>query len=192
MIALICSATSVFGHGQHAPKTIDQLTAESKTILHATVESTHSAWNAAADQIYTEVDLKVVESIKGTDQPDSIVTLRLLGGTVGDIRMTIVGQPTFQAGEEVFIYLQANRSNPMPFTAMHEGKLSIANDQFTGQEVVFAEHLEAEPFDAYKANVEVAVFEQEKIILPDGQLLAPVGLPEIADPSINAQEGGEQ
>ncbi len=185
-----CTASVTSGHGQLAPRTVDQLTVESGSIVHAHVERVASAWNASGDQIFTEVDIKVVESFKGDDQADDVIRLRILGGTVGDIRMTIIGQPVFRDGEEVLVYLLENRRHLLPVTGMHEGKLTIAVDAQTGERVVFAEHLEAEPFDAYRTNLEIAVFEYERVLLPDGQLLAPRGLPEIADPSVDAVEGG--
>lgn len=55
-------------------------------------------------RIVTDVALQVEESIKGDQAPGAAITVRRLGGVVGDMGMQVAGEPTFETGETVVLF----------------------------------------------------------------------------------------
>src|SRR5512136_451443 len=73
---------------------LPELVAAADRIVVADVQSSHAAWDASHRTIYTTVEIRVRESWKGPSPSDGAITLRHLGGTVGEIEMTVHGAPT--------------------------------------------------------------------------------------------------
>ncbi len=105
---------------------IDQLTRRAAVIVEGEVTDVRSDWTPDRDRIYTTVTLRVSHVHKG-NVPAATMSLRLLGGRVGDITMSIVGQPSFQSDEQVFLFLAPNFDRrEIPFVGSEEGKLRVA------------------------------------------------------------------
>ena len=81
--------------------TVEELTASSQIIVHARVESSGARWEGS--NIYTYTDLEVIESVKGAS-PDR-VTVKQLGGKVGEEALEVAGTPALKPGEEVVLFL---------------------------------------------------------------------------------------
>ena len=109
-----------------APKWTDaQLAGFSDVILRGRVARVAVAKDEAADSIYTYVSLDVAEVLKGS-LADSRVTIKQLGGRVGQTALQIAGQPTFEAGEDVLVFLEVRpRDHTLTTTAQWQGKFTI-------------------------------------------------------------------
>jgi hypothetical protein len=96
----------------------------------ARIESVH---NAARGRLFTLVRVVVEESLKG-EFPDGEITLRQLGGSVGDLRQWIDGNPEFVLGERVLLFLDQDRDGNLRVAHLFQGKYGIAVDPETGEE----------------------------------------------------------
>lgn len=136
---------------------IDALTASADTIVHADVASAKSEWNAAHDQIWTNITLQVRQMLKG-DTTKKAISFRQLGGTVGDLTLTVVGLPSFAAGEEIVVFLHKALAS-QDFGYWVQGKWIATTDEDTNQKVFQQElaGLESETGDQ----------KQEKLVLDD-------------------------
>ncbi len=100
-----------------------ELTAAAEQIVVGEVLSTRSAWDAAHLNIYTTIDIRVQESWKGAPPNDGILTIRQLGGSVGEIEMTVYGMARFTAGERSLLFLHGAR-----VVGMSQGKRGLRWD----------------------------------------------------------------
>jgi len=80
---------------------LQRLTTESNLIVYGRIESSYSQWEGKT--IYTYTTLRVNESLKG--EGGSLVTVKQLGGTVGETGLEVPGTPKLIAGEDVVLFL---------------------------------------------------------------------------------------
>jgi hypothetical protein len=96
-----------------------------------------SSWNAAHTQILTDVYVRASQYVKGGGP--GTVHLQLLGGTVGEITMAVLGQADFTPQEDVFLFLTpAWESDPFPVVQGEHGKFSVRIDARSGRKVLSA------------------------------------------------------
>ena len=88
----------------------DAATADAGHIVHGDVVASRSFWSEDGLRIYTDVEVAVRETLKGSVQPT--VTVRLLGGEVGEIGQMVPGAPRLREGEEVVLLLQRPAGQP--------------------------------------------------------------------------------
>lgn len=90
-----------------ARASLRELSGESELIVRARVTSSHCDWaNEAQKNIYTFADLEVIETLKG-EKVDKI-TVRQLGGQIGDWGMIVSGTPYLQKDDEAIFFLVRN------------------------------------------------------------------------------------
>lgn len=82
---------------------------ESNRIVLGTVLTSQAQWldpdGDGGQSIYTVATFKVDQSIKGGDQPGTILTLHVFGGTIGNRTMTAPGLPLFKKDERLLLCL---------------------------------------------------------------------------------------
>ena len=83
-----------------------ELTAASDQIVVADVLSAESAWDNGHRNIYSTFEISVQESWKGAPPANGRIRIRQLGGTVGEIEMTVLGMPQFISGERALLFLR--------------------------------------------------------------------------------------
>jgi len=83
-----------------------ELTEGADQIVVADVVSTECAWDKDHRNIYSTIEINVRERWKGTIPGDGRIKIRQLGGTVGDIEMTVYGMPSFEPGERALLFLR--------------------------------------------------------------------------------------
>ena len=84
-------------------------------------------------RLFTLIRIVVEEAVKG-DFPDGEITIRQIGGTVGDLRHWIYGSPEFVLGERVLLFLDEDRDGNLRVAHLFQGKYSISLDSDTGEE----------------------------------------------------------
>ncbi|HYR51743.1 MAG TPA: hypothetical protein VET83_03925, partial [Candidatus Dormibacteraeota bacterium] len=78
--------------------TLQELTKKASSIVIGKVEGATSSWDAANKEIYTFYTITVSQPVKGAKGGETI-TIRQLGGTVGNIASIVPGMPSFKKGE---------------------------------------------------------------------------------------------
>jgi hypothetical protein len=99
---------------------LPELVAAADRIVVADVLSTQSAWDSSGRTIHTTVAIAVRESWKGPSDGSASISLRQLGGTVGEIEMTVHGSAKFAVGERALLFLRGAR-----LVGMSQGKRSL-------------------------------------------------------------------
>ncbi len=99
---------------------LSELTSSADRIVIAAVVSVASSWDAAHRNIHTAVELAVQESWKGEIPGSGRFTLHQLGGTVGEIEMSVLGAARFVPGERALLFLKGHR-----LAGMAQGKRAV-------------------------------------------------------------------
>jgi hypothetical protein len=104
---------------------LQALTKRSDSIVMAKVNDVTSSWDAAHKEIYTTISLQILNPVKGR-KGESTVTLRQIGGTVGNIASIVPGMPSFRVGEEVVLFLTQKDAAGYPWVmGLQQGKYSV-------------------------------------------------------------------
>jgi hypothetical protein len=104
------------------------LAKKSDAIVLASVED-QSARYDSRKEIFTYITLRVLEPVKGPKKGD-VITIRELGGTVGNIASIVPGTPSFKVGEEVVIFLTGKDTAGYPWVmGLEQGKYSVTTDE---------------------------------------------------------------
>ena len=90
---------------QVQPVTLPELVQRSTTIVHGTVQETHTAWEEGGARLYTYVTVSPVELLKGNSPAGRTMTFRQLGGRDGDRIVYVAGTPRFSPKQEVLLFL---------------------------------------------------------------------------------------
>jgi len=102
-----------------------ELTKKSDSIVMARVDDAVSSWDAAHKEIYTYITLNVLQPMKG-NKGATTITLRQLGGTVGNIASVVPGMPSFRKGEEVVVFLTQKDAAGYPWVmGLQQGKYTV-------------------------------------------------------------------
>ncbi len=104
-----------------------QLVGLSTLIIEGRVVEMHSEWNPNRTQIHTLVTLDVARAYKGTIAGGKL-TVRMLGGRVGDIAQRLVDAPTFSLDEDVIVFFEKDPSQPIAITGFNQGKLTVRTE----------------------------------------------------------------
>src|SRR5947209_4489421 len=84
--------------------TLQELTKKSDSIVMARVDDATASWDANHKEIYSYYTLHILQPVKGR-KGETTITLRQIGGTVGNIASVVPGMPSFKKGEEVVLFL---------------------------------------------------------------------------------------
>ena len=105
------------------------MTNRATAVVLATVVSLESRWNDAHTKIYTFTVVDVQDDFKGKTKGRKI-TVRQLGGRVGNIACYVPGQPTLRKGEKILAFLRPSKKDKARFcvVGMAQGKYSVLED----------------------------------------------------------------
>lgn len=119
--------------------TLDDLTEKAKVIVIGKVESIESRWNEEHTMIFTYVDIIPNSFLKGFIGGGKI-TVKLLGGSVGDIETVVLGSPRFENGEETVLFLNSGYGewfqNFYAVVGLAQGKFDVSYDPNTSAKIV--------------------------------------------------------
>ena len=102
---------------------LEQLSTASQLIFEGEVVGKTSEFNANQTSIHTYVTFRVVDVVKGTyNQPE--ITLRFLGGTVGEIGLNVSDSTLPELGETGIYFVESlERFQVNPLYGMDQGPL---------------------------------------------------------------------
>lgn len=133
---MVLVAVSLASASVTVPLTTLELADASVAIVRGRVVAVDSAWDGAGGgAIYTYVVVRVRETLKG-DVPKRI-TLKQLGGTVGNMTLAVDGQAEFTRGEEVVLFLGVRpRDLTLETSTLWQGKWTVRRDLGGGPQAV--------------------------------------------------------
>jgi hypothetical protein len=115
---------------------------EADYIVTGTVTAQESHWDQPRALIYTDVTIRVEETLKApaTEAPPSELVARIPGGRVGTLVMQVSDIPTFQLLERAVVFLrQSQTAGLCHVVAGTAGTFRLVTDPVSHQEVVVNE-----------------------------------------------------
>jgi hypothetical protein len=101
---------------------LPELTATADVIARGTVKKIESRWTTDHRRIVTDVEIEVLESLKGS--PGTKVVVQQPGGVVGDIGQKVSGLASFEPNEEVVVFLE-RRGSKYEIVGLSQGKYRV-------------------------------------------------------------------
>jgi hypothetical protein len=110
---------------ERGPVDVAQLTDGADLIVRGSVTSKQARWIGRV--IYTQYDVTVQETLKGA--PRNRVLVAVIGGTIGNVALSVPGAPEFALGREL-VFFGVPLDNGATFTpiATFDGILPITAD----------------------------------------------------------------
>lgn len=107
---------------------LEKMVAASDRIVVGNVINTESKWDESRTTIWTYVTVRCQQFLKGPDLQNEI-TIRVMGGKIGQLGLDVSHTPTFQNGERVLVFLQENEKGVFDVVNWREGKYTIKDDK---------------------------------------------------------------
>jgi hypothetical protein len=137
--ALTASATTL------ERMSVAKMTQAAQLVVRAQCVVNSTAWDGG--EIWTFTSFAVEDSWKGAPNGAAQqVTVRLLGGSVGNLTSTVSGVPRFRPGEEVILFLQNTARGDYSIVSWVQGTFRIHKDARSGAEIAVQD---TEAFDTY-------------------------------------------
>jgi hypothetical protein len=108
------------------PATLGDLVTGARAIVHGHVVAVEPRWVDGRRQIETLVTLHADEYLKGDLGSD--VTFKVPGGQMGPYRSMMIGAPTFQEGDEIVVFLNAQGPTVPWISGLNQGVFRVADD----------------------------------------------------------------
>jgi hypothetical protein len=127
LIAIAAALTFCLGplHGATLQQlSMNDLIVKSTAIVHGKVASSSAAFSGKI--VYTHYIIQVSERFKGGNQTSIDVVVP--GGTVGNLRQSFSGTPTFNVGDDYVFFLWTSRAGLTQVLGLTQGLFSVAQD----------------------------------------------------------------
>jgi len=121
----------------------EELANQATAVARVRCIGVESRWQGA--EIWTETQFEIVEVNKGL--LPGVISVRMLGGQIGNLHSRIEGAPTFRAGEEAYVFLWGHEGEPFRVLGWSQGTFRISRDARTGVERVTQDSSAAPVFD---------------------------------------------
>ena len=108
---------------------LPEIVKKSDRIVEGIVESVDSRWDAERKLAFTYVSLRVSEEFKGV--PARTIILKLLGGTVGGLTVSVPGMPRFTPNERAIVFLRNQPEAVYDLVGLSQGVYEIVGDFVT-------------------------------------------------------------
>jgi hypothetical protein len=138
-VAVIASATTL------ERMSVAKMTQAARLVVRAQCLANSASWDDG--EIWTFTSFEVEDSWKGAPSGAAQqITVRLLGGSVGNLQSTVSGVPRFRPGEEVILFLQPIARGDYSIVSWVQGTFRIHRDARSGAETVVQD---TAAFDTY-------------------------------------------
>jgi hypothetical protein len=103
------------------------LVQQSDYVVVANAQTESSRFRAKL--IVTDVELRVVQALKGATQPGATLVATRLGGTVDNLGLSVPGEASFPMGKSAIVFLRKSaKSNELSVVGMSQGVLPISGE----------------------------------------------------------------
>ena len=120
-----------------------QLSQAAGQVVRARCIGNSTGWDAG--EIWTFTSFAVEEAWRGSAPPQ--ISVRLLGGRIGNITSTVSGVPRFSAGEEVILFLEPTPRGDFSIVSWEQGTFRILRDGRSGEEIAVQDTASFPVFD---------------------------------------------
>jgi hypothetical protein len=119
VVSGLVSATTII------PLSVEQLAGKSSQVLRGHATQSWTAWNPQHTLIYTYTKFQITKSLKGA--PEQMVTVKQIGGRVGNTVQKVAGVRHFTPGEEDVLFLQPSKDHDgtMIVTGLTQGNFQL-------------------------------------------------------------------
>lgn len=116
-------------------------------IVRAHCVASSSAWDGG--EIWTFTSFEIEDSWKGAEASGSgtQITVRLLGGSVGNLTSAVSGIPRFHPGEEVILFLEPTARGNFSIVSWVQGTFRIHRDMRSGEELATQDTASFDTYD---------------------------------------------
>jgi hypothetical protein len=121
----------------------EELVNQATAVARLRCLSVESRWQDR--EIWTETRFEVVDVNKGL--LPGVISVRMLGGRIGNLHSRVAGVPAFRPGEEAYVFLWWREGEPLRVLGWSQGTFRITRDERTGVERVTQESAAAPVFD---------------------------------------------
>ena len=157
LLAIVANATTL------ERMRFEELARQASAVARVRCLGAESRWENG--EIWTVTRFEVIEQSKGS--LPAMVTVRMLGGRVGNLHSRVEGIPSFHPGEEAYVFLWAQEGEPLRVLGWSQGTFRIARDARTGVETVTQDSATTPVFDPSRhqflhggiRNLPVAIFQ---------------------------------
>lgn len=108
---------------------LSELVNRADLVVVATCVDHRASWDERR-RIVTDYSVRVDEALKGDISPGEMLTMRRLGGVLGDLGMRIEGEPHLETGQRYLLFLRI--ASDAPFTrpvGMSQGVMTVNERQ---------------------------------------------------------------
>ena len=121
---------------QQQEKSVATLSKEAEVIAVGRVTALKSEWEDGKKRIVTRVTVVVDEYLKKGTESSQTVTIKTLGGEVGEVGELYTHVPTFRQSENVIVFLKKDSRGDYRVSGGTQGKYSLERDAKTGKVMV--------------------------------------------------------
>lgn len=137
LLAIAANATTL------ARMRFEELAQQATAIARLRCLNAQSFW--LNGEIWTDTQFEVIDQAKGT--LPATVTVRTLGGVIGNLHSRVEETPEFRPGEETYLFLWGE-GQPFRVLGWSQGTFRIARDRRTGAEAVTQDSAAIPLFDS--------------------------------------------
>lgn len=124
LLLLLGAVPVVPAQAQVARMTLDEITDVATTVVHGSAAETRAVWSQDGQRIYTEITLRVEDTLKGQGVQTTVITIP--GGQIGNVRYEVSDMPEIVEGEEVLAFLWRHPSGRLLVAGGSQGALQVS------------------------------------------------------------------
>jgi hypothetical protein len=159
-LALLCSLLSLAPLALAGPArattllrmSIEKMSQTAPLIVRARCLENSAGWDSG--EIWTLTSFEVEETWRGSASQQ--ITVRLLGGTVGNLNSSIPGVPRFRQGEEVVLFLEPTARGDFSIVSWQQGTFRVHRELHSARQSVTQDTASFETFDPSARRFETA------------------------------------
>jgi hypothetical protein len=134
-----------------ARMSVEQMSQTAPVIVRARCLANSTRWDAG--EIWTFSTFAVEEVWKGSVPAQ--ITVRLLGGTAGNLTSTVAGIPRFRPGETVVLFLELTSRGDLSVLSWQQGTFRVRLSPRSAQEIVTQDTASFATFDSATRRFDV-------------------------------------
>jgi hypothetical protein len=155
-MAMLAALGTLAGATTLARMSVAQMSRAAQVIVRAQCEANSTGWDAG--EIWTFTTFEVEEVWRG--EAPAQISVRLLGGTAGNLTSSVAGIPRFQPGEEVVLFLERTQRGDFSIVSWEQGTFRIRRDIRAGEESVTQDTAALATFDPATRRFEAGGIER--------------------------------